>query len=117
MNQATFVDTIREWLACDAELTKLQRQAKELRARKKELGTVVMQEMETNNLTLLDTGTTHLRIARTRRRQPLTRKYLEAQLASMFGQGSDLYKRAEDTLLNNRPVTEHKELKSKISKS
>lgn len=117
MDKATFATTVREWLACDTELTKLQRQAKNLRERKKELGAVVMQEMERNNLTLLDTGTNHLRIAHTRRKQPLTRKYLESRLAALFGAGTDMYKQAEENILNNRPVKEHKELKAKTTKS
>ena len=117
MDQANFIDTVRQWLACDAELTKLQRQAKEVRERKKELGAVVMHEMEQNNLTLLDTGTSHLRIAHTRRRQPLTRKYLESRLAALFGPGTDMYKQTEEQILNNRPVKEHKELKAKMTKS
>jgi uncharacterized protein with von Willebrand factor type A (vWA) domain len=113
MNQQEFIDTVREWLTCDMELTKLQRHAKELRERKKELGALVIDEMEEKNLNTLDTGSTLVRVTKTRRKQPLTRKYLEARLAEMFGAGSDAYKAAEDNILNNRPVKEHKELKAK----
>ncbi len=31
MDKQSFVSTIRDWLACDAELARLQRQARELR--------------------------------------------------------------------------------------
>ena len=117
MEKHRFVSTVRDWLACDAELTKLQRATKELRARKKELGDVVMQEMEEQNLTLLDTGSTHLKITKTRRKQPLTRKYLEGRLAEMFGPGTDMYKQAEEEILNKRPIKEHKELKARTTKS
>ena len=117
MEKGQFVGNIREWLMCDAQLAKLQQQARELRKKKKELGLVVMNEMENQNLTLLDTGTTHLRIARTKRKQPLTRKYLMDRLAHMFGAGTDACKTAEESLLNSRPVVEHKELKAKFTKT
>lgn len=116
MDQQQFIVAVRDWLACDAELTKLQRQAKELRAHKKELGGTVMSEMESKNLNVLDTGSTLLRVTHTRRKQPLTRKYLETRLAEMFGTGTDAYKTAEENILNNRPVKDHKELKARITK-
>lgn len=113
MDQEQFISSVRDWLTCDMELTKLQRQAKELRARKKELGVAVIDEMERKNLNTLDTGNTLLRVAKTRRKQPLTRKYLQTRLAEMFGPGTDAYHTAEDNILNNRPTKEHKELKAK----
>ncbi len=116
MNQEDFVSAVRQWLSFDAELAKLQKQAKDLRAQKKELGTLVMQEMENQNLTLLDTGSSHLRISKSNRKQPLTRKFVEAQLAQLFGQNTEAYKAAEESLITNRPVKEHKELKAKITK-
>ena len=117
MDKQSFVATIRDWLACDAELAELQRRSRELRAKRNELGAVVMEEMENNNLTLLDTGSAHVRIARTRRRQPLTKKYLETRLAEMFGAGTDAYKAATTNILESRPVKEHKELKAKPTKT
>ena len=116
MDQEDFVTAVRQWLSFDTELNLLQKQAKELRTQKKELGMLVMQEMEKQNLTLLDTGSTHLRIAKSNKKQPLTRKFVEAQLAQLFGQGTEAYKAAEDSLIKNRPVKEHKELKAKITK-
>lgn len=117
MDKQSFVSTIRDWLACDAELAELQRRSREIRAKRNEMGAVVMEEMENNNLTLLDTGSAHLRIAHTRRRQPLTRKYLESRLADMFGLGTDAYKAATTNILESRPVKEHKELKAKQTKT
>jgi len=116
MDKQLFVGTVREWLACDAELAKLQQQARELRERKKKLGAVVIRELEEKNLQGLDTGTAQLRVATTRRRQPLTKKYLESKLAEMFGSGTDAYKAAEDKLINSRPIKEQKELKAKKTK-
>jgi len=116
MNQQQFVTNIREWLTCDAELAKLQRHARELRARKKELGAVVIREMEEKNVQGLDTGGAQLRVATTRRKQPLTKKYLEGKLVEMFGKGTDAYKAAEDKIINSRPIKEQKELKAKKTK-
>lgn len=117
MDQQQFVSTVREWMTCDAELAKLQRQARELRMRKKELGAVVIRELEEKNLQGLDTGTAQLRVATTRRKQPLTKKYLEGKLAEMFGKGTDAYKTAEDKIINSRPIKEQKELKAKKTKA
>jgi len=116
MDQQQFVNSIREWLMCDAELANLQRKARELRARKKELGAVVIREMEDKNVQGLDTGGAQLRVATTRRKQPLTKKYLEDKLAEMFGKGTDAYKTAEDKIINSRPIKEQKELKAKKTK-
>ena len=115
MDQQEFVTAVRQWLAYDKELSSLQKQAKQLRNEKKELEKLVMTEMENQNLTLLDTGSTHLRIAKSNRKQPLTRKFVEAQLAQLFGAGTDAYKAAENSLITNRPIKEHKELKAKIT--
>ena len=116
MDRQLFAGAIRDWLACDAELRELQKRSRELRNRRKELGKVVVAEMEVNNVTMLDTGAAHLRVATTKRKQPLTKRYLESRLAAMYGPGTEAYRQAEDTILNSRPITEHKELKLKPMK-
>ena len=116
-NKTVLVNTIKDWLFTNGEISKLQKQLKEFKSKKKNLSDVLIKIMENNEIDRFDVKNGKLIYRKTKVKGTINKDYLSKMLDDYFKEYAEV-----DTLdvtnfiLENRPVKESSSLVIKENK-
>ena len=116
-SKAILVNTIKEWIALNSEITQLQKTMREFKAKKKLLTTSLVSVMENNEIDRFDTKNGRLMYKKTKVKAPINRDYLLKMLDDYFKNDPDVDTNEIGTfILENRPIRENSSLVIKENK-
>jgi hypothetical protein len=89
---SSFQDNIKDWVAVDNRIKNLNGEIKQLRTQKNERAQIIMNYVESNNLSnaIVNISDGKLRFTETKQKEPLTFKYIEACLSKCIAGEKDV---------------------------
>ena len=83
-NKTVLVNTIKDWLFTNGEISKLQKQLKEFKSKKKNLSDVLIKIMENNEIDRFDVKNGKLIYRKTKVKGTINKDYLSKMLDDYF---------------------------------
>ena len=116
-NKTVLVNTIKDWLFTNGEISKLQKQLKEFKSKKKNLSDVLIKIMENNEIDRFDVKNGKLIYRKTRVKGTINKDYLLKMLDNYFKEYPEVdTSDVTNFILENRPVKESSSLVIKENK-
>jgi hypothetical protein len=111
------INSIKEWIIINSQIVSIQKQIKELKDKKKNISTLLIKIMETNEIDRVDINNGKLLYKKTKVKSPLNKDYLTKMLENYFKDNPDIdSNHICDFLLENRPIKENSVLVIKQNK-
>jgi hypothetical protein len=111
------INSIKEWIIINSQIVSIQKQIKELKDKKKNISTLLIKIMETNEIDRVDINNGKLLYKKTKVKSPLNKDYLTKMLDNYFKDNPDIdSNHICDFLLENRPIKENSVLVIKQNK-
>ena len=111
------INSIKEWIIINSQIVSIQKQLKELKDKKKNISTLLIKIMETNEIDRVDINNGKLLYKKTKVKSPLNKDYLTKMLDNYFKDNPDIdSNHICDFLLENRPIKENSVLVIKQNK-
>ena len=110
------VTRIRDWIAIDNEITKLQKQIKGCREEKKTMTNSLVDVMKDNEIDCFDINDGKLVYSKSKVKKPINKKSLFAALEGYFKEDTELAKELSEHILNSREETIKESIRRKKDK-
>jgi hypothetical protein len=85
------VNTVKEWITIDQQMSVLQREIKQRRNRKKELTSILVEIMKTNEIDCFDINDGKIIYTQNKVRSPINKKHILECLSKYFGDNTDIH--------------------------
>jgi hypothetical protein len=100
------VGTIKEWVALEQEISKLQKELKKRKEQKKELTTTLVTTMKTNEIDCFDINNGKIMYTTNKIKAPVNKKHLMDSITQYFeDQDSNMAEQLTKHILESRQVT------------
>lgn len=110
------VNSIREWISLDSDITKLQSQLKEKRAQKKRNSEQLVTTMKTNNIDCFDINGGAILYKRSVIKKPLTGRTMLPLLETYFAESNVKPEELAKFLMDNRIEKVNETVRRKVDK-
>lgn len=116
-SKQVLINTIKDWITVNSNITELQKQIKDLRNKKKQLSQVLINIMENNEIDRFDVNNGKLIYRKNKVKAPINRDYLIKMLDDYFKEYPEVDSgHVSEFILENRPVKENTVLVIKENK-
>ena len=101
------IHSIKEWIAINSNIVLLQKQLKELKDKKKNISSILIKIMESNEIDRVDINNGKLLYKKTKVKAPINKDYLLKMLDNYFKDNPEIdTSHVSEFLLENRPIKE-----------
>ena len=116
-SKAILIANIKDWVLINNEMTKLQKQVKELRNKKKTISNVLIEIMEKNEIDGIDINDGKLLYKKNKIKGAINKEYLLSTLNDYFKKYPDVDTNdVSSFILENRPIKEKQTILIKQTK-
>lgn len=111
------VNTVKEWVSIDQQISLLQKEIKQRRDRKKQLTALLVNIMKTNEIDCFDINDGKIVYTQNRVKAPLNKKYLFECLTKYFSDDPTIQiDEITQFILDNREITTKEQIRLKTNK-
>ena len=111
------IHSIKEWIAINSNMSLLQKQLKELKDKKKNISSILIKIMESNEIDRVDINNGKLLYKKTKVKAPINKEYLLKMLDDYFKDNQEVdSNHICEFLLENRQIKENSVLVIKQNK-
>jgi hypothetical protein len=101
------INSIKEWITINSNIVSIQKQLKEMKERKKNISTLLIKIMETNEIDRVDINNGKLLYKKNKVKAPINKDYLLKMLDDYFKDNPEIdTSHVSEFLLENRPIKE-----------
>jgi hypothetical protein len=116
-SKEVLINKIKEWIAITNKMTELQKTVKDLRTKKKNISTSLINIMENNEIDGIDINNGKLVCKKNKVRAPINKNYLFTMLDNYFKKNPEIdIQDVGNYILENRPIKETPTLSIKQNK-
>ena len=111
------IQSIKEWITINSNMSSLQKQLKELKDKKKNISSILIKIMENNDIDRVDINNGKLLYKKTKVKGAINKDYLTKMLDTYFKDNQEIdSNHICEFLLENRPIKENSVLVIKQNK-
>jgi len=101
-DRSNLIEHVKEWIHLDNDLKELRAQMKENRNRKKQITSILVDIMKTNDIDCFDITDGQLLYSKKNIKKPLTKKHLLTSLTKYFADNKDMVKELSSFIMSTR---------------
>lgn len=116
LNRDELIQTVKEWIKIDNELTKLRNEIKQRNDRRKKITETIVNHMKYTSIDGIDINGGSLIYKQRKSKKPITGKFLLAQLEKFYSNNPEVAKDVTKHVLDNREEVIKEEIKRKVNK-
>ena len=116
LNRDELIQTVKEWIKIDNELTKLRNEIKQRNDRRKKITESIVNHMKHTSIDGIDINGGSLIYKQRKSKKPITGKFLLAQLEKFYYNNPEVAKDVTKHVLDNREEVIKEEIKRKVNK-
>jgi hypothetical protein len=116
LNRDELIQTVKEWIKIDNELTKLKSEIRQRNDKRKKITESIVNHMKHTSIDGINIFNGSLVYKQKKTKKPITAKYLLAQLEKYYNQTPEVAKEVTQHLLDNREQVIKEEIIRKINK-
>lgn len=116
LNRDELIQTVKEWIKIDNELTKLRNEIKQRNDKRKKITESIVNHMKHTSIDGIDINGGSLIYKQRKSKKPITGKFLLAQLEKFYSDKPEIAKDVTKHVLDNREEVIKEEIKRKVNK-
>ena len=116
LNRDELIQTVKEWIKIDNELTKLRSEIKLRNDKRKKITESIVNHMKHTSIDGINIFNGSLVYKQKKTKKPITGKFLLTQLEKYYSQTPEVAKEVTQHVLDNREEVVKEEIKRKINK-
>ena len=114
-DRSNLIEHVKEWIHLDNDLKELRAQMKENRNRKKQITSILVDIMKTNEIDCFDITDGQLLYSKKSVKKPLTKKHLLTSLTKYFANNKDMVKELGYFIMNTRESKTKEDIRRKFN--
>jgi hypothetical protein len=114
-DKSRLIENVKEWIHLDNQLKEIRERMKAHRNRKKEITSVLVSIMKTNDIDCFDITDGKLFYNKKNVKKPLTKKHLLASLAKYFDNNNVMVKELSTFIMNSRENNIKEDIRRKFN--
>ena len=114
-DRSNLIEHVKEWIHLDNDLKELRAQMKENRNRKKQITSILVDIMKTNEIDCFDITDGQLLYSKKNVKKPLTKKHLLTSLTKYFEDNKDMVKELGSFIMNTRESKTKEDIRRKFN--
>lgn len=114
-DRSNLIEHVKEWINLDNDLKELRAQMKENRNRKKQITSILVDIMKTNEIDCFDITDGQLLYSKKSVKKPLTKKHLLTSLTKYFANNKDMVKELGSFIMNTRESKTKEDIRRKFN--
>ena len=114
-NRSNLIEHVKEWIHLDNDQKDLRAQMKENRNRKKQITSILVDIMKTNEIDCFDITDGQLLYSKKTIKKPLTKKHLLTSLAKYFENTPEMGKELGSFIMNTRESKTKEDIRRKFN--
>ena len=114
-DRSNLIEHVKEWIHLDNDLKELRAQMKENRNRKKQITSILVDIMKTNEIDCYDITDGQLLYSKKSVKKPLTKKHLLTSLTKYFANNKDMVKELGSFIMNTRESKTKEDIRRKFN--
>ena len=115
MDKEELIKNIKEWIHLDNDIKELRAQMKANRNRKKQITSILVDIMKTNEIDCFDITDGQLLYSKKNVKKPLTKKHLLTSLAKYFENKQEMVKELGSFIMNSRESKTKEDIRRKFN--
>jgi len=114
-DRSNLIEHVKEWIHLDNDLKELRAQMKENRNRKKQITSILVDIMKTNDIDCFDITDGQLLYSKKNIKKPLTKKHLLTSLTKYFADNKDMVKELSSFIMSTRESKTKEDIRRKFN--